>query len=160
MREIPLSNRDFCVLVDDEDYEWLSEFTWRAHSSNGITDSCAMTNLEERKNVRMHRMIMNAKPGEEVDHKNGKKFDNQRSNLRICSRSQNGRNVHGRWGQSKYIGVSQDWRRGTWNAYINLDGKRTYIGAFETEEEAAKARDIKAKELHKEYANLNFPKEL
>ena len=41
-------------------------------------------------------------------------------------------------------------------AYIDVDGKRYYLGSFTDEIEAAKAYDIEAKKYHKKYAKLNF----
>lgn len=37
------------------------------------------------------------------------------------------------------------------------DGKHNWIGVFDSEEDAARAYDAKAKELWGEFAYLNFP---
>ncbi len=46
-----------------------------------------------------------------------------------------------------------------WEAGIRCQGKYHYLGLFEDEVEAAKARDRKAYELHGPYAYLNFPED-
>jgi len=157
VKEISLTNRAFSALVDDEDYERLSAYAWRAHTSDGISDCAVITGQGAGKIIRMHRMIMDPVPSQEVDHIDGCYFNNQKTNLRLCTRAQNARNNHGRWGRSAYIGVSLDHRRNKWYAYINVNRKRIWIGYFDSEELAAKARDSKATELFGEFANLNFP---
>jgi hypothetical protein len=56
-----------------------------------------------------------------------------------------------------YLGVYRD--RSKWAAHIRYRGKRLYIGSFDDEVEAAKARDRKAYELHGEFAYLNLPED-
>lgn len=56
---------------------------------------------------------------------------------------------------SQYQGVS--FRPGRYDAAIVHQGKRLYLGRFDTEEEAAIERDKKARELHGKNAKLNFP---
>ncbi|MBL0320755.1 MAG: HNH endonuclease [Alphaproteobacteria bacterium] len=48
--------------------------------------------MAEHKHVYMHRYIMTAKAGQEVDHINGNKLDNRKENLRLASHSQNCKN--------------------------------------------------------------------
>lgn len=96
-----------------------------------------------------------------IDHKNGNGLDNRRSNLRFCTNAQNQHNQR-KWGSrsgkplsSRYKGVS--WhRRGHWRAKIQAQGKRRYLGQFQSEEAAARAYDRAARELHGEFAVLNF----
>ena len=42
---------------------------------------------------------------------------------------------------------------------INFNNKKIYVSAHKTKEEAARAYDKKAIELHGEYAQLNYPEE-
>jgi len=91
----------------------------------------------------------------ELDHVDQDKDNNAISNLRIATSSQNNMNKSkSGTGFNKYIGVGRGARK--WQATITVRGRRIYIGSFDTEEEAALARDKKAKELHGEFAVLNF----
>src|SRR5665213_3111116 len=85
MREIQLTKGKI-ALVDDADYEYLSQFKWQAHRRGGKT-YYAKTDIG-RRSVGMHQLVMDA--GDlEVDHRDGNGLDNRRSNLRLATHSQN-----------------------------------------------------------------------
>lgn len=105
----------------------------------------------------MHRVIMNAPKGLEVDHINGNKLDNRRDNLRLCTKSENQRNQHTSRGKSRFKGVYS--KVGKWQASLTCNSKTVYIGLFSTEEAAARAYDRAALEHFGEFARLNFPEE-
>ena len=102
---------------------------------------------------------MGSPEGLQVDHINGDKLFNLRSNLRICTNQQNNRNTKSRKGSSsKYKGVSWDARNKKWISQICIgNGTHKKIGRFVCEIEAAKAYDELAKKYHGEFAYLNFP---
>lgn len=110
------------------------------------------------KTVLLHRLIVDPPANKYVDHINGNTYDNRRSNLRICTNSENQSNKHVSYGQSEYKGVSRsgDRYRKPWRATIKSKGKTISIGVFWTEEEAARAYDAKAKELFGDFAKFNF----
>lgn len=58
-----------------------------------------------------------------------------------------------------YRGVYKTSWGNTWQAAVQKDGKRHYLGAFKDEESAARAYDRKALSLYGSTANLNFPTE-
>jgi hypothetical protein len=58
---------------------------------------------------------------------------------------------------SRFRGVQYNRQASAWFAAINVDGKRSHIGRFTTEEDAARAYDAKAREMHGAKARLNFP---
>lgn len=105
----------------------------------------------------MHREILEPAPDEVVDHINADGIDNRRSNLRACSQAENVRwqRPQRRLTSSRFKGVSFDKNRSRWQAYINVDGKRTNIGRFADEETAAEAYDRFAEKQHGEFALTN-----
>ena len=99
---------------------------------------------------------------DEIDHINGIRDDNRIENLRECTRSQNSANApkrksyDGKITSSKYKGVYWYKRYQKWKAQIGKDGKMIHLGYFDSERDAAKAYDSKAKELFGEFAAVNF----
>lgn len=158
MKTIKLTKGKF-ALVDDEDYERLNKFNWQAQKARQTyyARRTVWRNGKTAEKIYMHREIMKAPKGIEVDHEDGDGLNCQKYNMRLCTSGQNSMNQKKRTAKchSRFIGVSLDKRRGTWQAYININGKRTYIGAYNDEVEAAKARDAKAIELFGEFARIN-----
>jgi len=112
------------------------------------------------KNYRAHRVIWAMVHGEwpdsQLDHINRDKADNRISNLRLASNTQNNANRTPLLGStSKYLGVTWHKLRGKWQAGIVSRTKRTHLGLFEQEEDAALAYNFAALEIHGEYANYN-----
>lgn len=106
---------------------------------------------------RMHRVITGAPNGVEVDHVDRDGLNNTRANLRQCSNAENVRNRSPmKNNTSGFRGVSFLARTGRWKATINGRGQRVHLGYHATAEEAARAYDAMARELHGEFARLNF----
>lgn len=149
MKEIQLTQRKV-ALVDDEDFEGLNQ--WRWHFTN--SGYAARRAWPSNKIVLMHREIMNTPTGKDTDHINRNGLDNRRTNLRVCTRSQNNLNKNKeKINTSGYKGVF--WRndQNLWLARVGT----VYVGKFKDKTDAAKAYDNKAKELFGEFAKLNFP---
>lgn len=149
-REIPLNN-GLVAIVDDEDFEWLSQWRWSAKDGRY---ACRRPGTI-RKHIRMHREIMRPAPYEEVDHINGNGLDNRRCNLRICVRAENARNIRAR-GAVPYKGVCARGR--DFQARLRVAGHRFESEMFATPEEAARAYDELARMFHGPFARLNFPR--
>lgn len=170
MKEIPLTQGKV-ALVDDEDYERVSRYKWFALKSGKRFYAARAEILRTRKEVKktglprqkfilMHRFIMNPPDGMDVDHQNHDTVDNQKENLRICTRGQNNMNqLPERGGGSQFKGVTWDKRRWKWAAQLKYNGKHVFGGYFNDESKAARAYDVKAKELFGEYAKINFENE-
>lgn len=144
--------------IDPQD-EWLLHFPWREDSSSSKYTSyarCSITRDGWSKKVLLHRVIMQPERGQLVDHINGDGLDNRRCNLRICSREENSRNSRPHGKTSKYKGVSWRKKDGLWVMHIRGGGERA-TEIFKDEEQAARRYDELAKELHGEFAYLNFP---
>jgi hypothetical protein len=153
-KEIKLT-KGYVALVDDEDHKWLLQFKWYA-DEQGYARRNVGSGLK-RVVVRMHREILQAPKGFEVDHINGNKFDNRRCNLRLATHNQNQQNcVAYKNNTSGFKGVTWNKRDQKWCAQIRINSKRKHIGYFDDPIEAAKAYDKAAKELHDKFAQTNF----
>jgi hypothetical protein len=150
-KTITLSSGREC-LVDAEDFEWLSKNKWSDDSKGYAIRKARGKNTTEK----MHRLIMNAKPNEQIDHINGMPWDNRKENLRIVENKLNSRNK-GMYSTNKtgYKGVSAYGNKGKYTAQITVDGKKIHIGCFESVEEAAKAYNESAIHHFGEFAKLN-----
>lgn len=145
---IPLS-AGFSATVDDEDFGWLCQWKWSYDGHGYAVRHVGQGKEQVEKTLFMHRVILGAVDGKEVDHVNGDGLDNRRINLRLATRSQNLSNRrHFANAKSKYKGVRFDVRKGKW---------RLQFGRyFETEEEAARAYDRIARLMSAEFAGVNF----
>lgn len=143
-KEIELTQNQV-ALVDNEDYNFLMQRKWQAHKDGNTF--YARYNLyigmidgkEKRKTIRMHRLIMAVPKGKIIDHINGNGLDNQKSNLRICSKRQNNQNRVHSIKSSKYPGVSWYNTINKWVARIRINGKAISLGRFTNEKDAAMA---------------------
>jgi hypothetical protein len=112
------------------------------------------------KRYRVHRMIWILHYGSIpkdyiIDHINQIKIDNRIENLRLVTNSENQMNrSKQKNNKSGYKGVYLD--RGRYRSLIQYHGNRIHIGYYDNKEDAARAYDNKAKELHGEFASLNF----
>ena len=107
MKKISLT-RGFETLVDDDDYEFLNQFEWYCSDNGSGYNYVHRAHPLTNSSIKMHRMLTAAMSGEEVDHKDGNGLNNQRSNLRLCTRSRNVVNCDARKNKrySDYKGVS------------------------------------------------------
>lgn len=104
----------------------------------------------------LHRIIMGIedRPEIEIDHVDGDGLNNVRTNLRLATKTQNQHNAKAR---GDYRGVTFNKREQKFKARIQCGLTRLTVGTFDTAEEAAKAYDKRAKQLHGAFARLNFP---
>lgn len=152
---IPLSKKMHAI-VDDEDYESLVKYNWwTSKGGNGL--DYATRYLKGNTELQMHREIMNAPKGWEVDHIDGNGLNNQRLNLRVATHENNSRNrLKRKESGSKYKGVYWHKRDSRWYAGICVSYKKIHIGSYTIEEDAARAYDAAARHHFGDFARTNF----
>lgn len=143
--------------VDDDDYDRLVKIKWylccgyavnRSRGANGVI-----------KWTRMHRVVNNTPDGMYTDHIDGNKLNNQKENLRTCTKRQNNMNKTKNNNKTGYKGVWYEQKSGKYMATITINRKQRTIGRFKTKEAAAIAYNKAALQLHGEFAHLNVLKE-
>ncbi|MDM9629552.1 HNH endonuclease [Rhizobium sp. S152] len=164
MKTIKLS-RGYIALVDDEDYERLSSYSWRAqpasHRPAAKIYAIRSVNYYQGdgrrscKTVYMHKEILPSSKGLETDHKDGDGLNNQRNNLRVLTKKSNRQSrKSAATSASPYLGVSVD-KKGRIRAHIKPDGKTISLGSFQTQEDAARAYNAAAQKHYGDHVLLN-----
>jgi hypothetical protein len=150
-----LLSQGLVALVDDDDFERVSTYIWFADRNKGkmwYGKRNILNDIGRRSTQYMHRFILDAPKGVQVDHINGDGLDNRRDNLRLCNNAQNHANLQTpSWGVSGYRGVYPKGKK--WEAKIEFNGKSINLGAFETIEEALMIRVSAAQDLFGEFSN-------
>jgi hypothetical protein len=142
------------VGVAAADYEWLNQFHW------GLSNGYAARRDENNKIIYMHRLILPPPPRMLVDHIDGNKANNCRSNLRIATRTQNMQNrPKHRSSSSRFKGIHYSRWSHKWYATCRYAGQCHRSAYFETDDEAARVYDHLAVAWFGEFARLNFPRE-
>ncbi len=128
-KAIPLT-RGKIAIVDDEDYEYLSQWDW-CYGGSGYAARWRRIDGKKRL-VYMHTVINQTPEGGITDHINRNKLDNRRENLRTVSHSVNNSNINIR--QANVSGMSNVWwdkSRRKWRVYTGKkEGKNKFIGAY------------------------------
>jgi len=155
MKVIELT-RGLAEIVDDDIYDQYAQYHWNADHKGYARRSTRINGQGRQITIIMHRAIMGAKPGEQIDHINGNKQDNRRCNLRFATAAENARNrklcITNKLGVK---GVSYREKSRLYYPQIKKNGKRIYIGCFKTLEEAKAVYDKAAVEHFGEFARLN-----
>ena len=131
------------ALIDLDDIEKVKEYRWC------LTDGYVV-HSRRKKQISMHRLIMDFPRNKVVDHIHHNRLDNRKSQLRVCTQKENSRN-------SKAKGYALDGGGKKWEVYISINGKSEIIGRFKTEKEALKVR--KEAEI-KHYGEFSYYKGL
>lgn len=145
------------AIVDDADFEWLSQWKW---TYNPIGYAYRRKLIGDKKTcIYLHRFILDAPKDKDVDHINGDPLDNRRNNIRLCTTGQNLAN-RGKMStnSSGYRGVIRV--KNKWVAQIGgrVNGKRVnkFLGAFDDVIDAAKAHERALVERHGIFAQTTM----
>src|SRR5271167_2965505 len=112
-KKIQLSNCDLITVVDEDIFEIIG-------SRKVSINNCGYAQVWWNKRIlAIHRLVMDAREGQEVDHINRDKLDNRRENLRFCTHSENMQN-------KKQLGITWHKNRNKWQAQGRIDGKYVY----------------------------------
>lgn len=158
MRVLNTSNSFDFILVDDEDFERLSKFTWHLSNNRSVYRSTS-----KYTGKRLYRKGITISLANEVmntndimyDHKDRNSFNNSRLNLRLTNNclNQGNRSKTIKECSSKYKGVY--FFRNKWAGRITRLGRKIFLGYYDTQELAASAYNKKAIEIFGEHACLN-----
>jgi len=139
------------ALVDKADFSRTKCISWTVDPRGYVAGRPAGS----KNSVTLHRFIMADPAGQVIDHENRNKLDNRRSNLRVCSQSENSKNTRlAKNNTSGAKGVSRT-ANGRWRARIWKSWREIHLGTFDTVEEAGAAYDAAALRLHMEFASTN-----
>ena len=151
MRQLLLVNGHI-ALVDDKDYDFVSQKRWYA---GGPNKSYVVSTANSR--ITLHRYILNPPKGMVIDHIDGNGLNCTRANMRVCRHAQNLMN-RGKTKNNKsgYKGVFYFKRDGNWAAQIRANGKNLHLVYFDNPIAAARSYDAAAIKYHGEFAKPNF----
>jgi len=140
-----------CVRVDPDVFDRASRMSWHMHKGYPATTSGSG---RAAKKVYLHRLAVDAKDGDIIDHKNGDRLDARRENLRVATKKQNSANTKAfATNRSGAKGVVK--RGDKFRAAIHEDGRTINLGTFPTKKAAACAYDREAQRRFGAFAGLN-----
>lgn len=133
-------DKNLFALVDDEYFENVDKYPWNVHKGkSGIL--YAISHPHINRVIYMHRLIMDAKEGQIIDHINRNGLDNRKENLRFCDYSLNAMNSKSPSDNTSGVkGVYWNKQRNKWQAQIVVNGKCIPLGRFNNLEDGRKSR--------------------
>jgi hypothetical protein len=165
MKEVQLT-QGYVALVDDEDFERVSKFSWYAQVQRFKDKRVRNVYAQKKEKLlsgarttkSMHAFIVNNPDlTAEVDHEDHNGLNNQKHNLRKATKADNQHNTRKRINNtSGYKGAYWNKKDKVWRAMIGINSKLTHLGSYATSEQAARAYDEAALRLFGEFANTNF----
>ena len=155
MKKIKLTRGRY-VIVDNSLFDELNKLKWY-YSSSGYAMRDIKIKGQKRQAILMHRQIVNAPLNFVVDHIDGNKLNNIKSNLRIVTQHENqiNRKYLNKNNNSGYRGVGWHPETGKWRARIMVNYQEKHLGLFITKEKAAFARKQATQKYFGEFAYLN-----
>lgn len=139
--------------IDLEDFYEVSRHKWQLSGPhNGKFYA-----MKRPSCLKLHRFIMKAQDGVEIDHKSGDGLDNRKSNLRIATHSQNMANrKRPSTNKTGFKGVYFSSSNRKFNATIQVNKRTKWLGKFDDPKKAAMAYDKAARIYFGEFSRTNF----
>lgn len=121
--------------INLEDVDKVKQFKW------GLTEHGYVVALVEGKRTYLHKFLIDKNNSSYIDHINGNRLDNRKSNLRKCTNQQNCCNTRlSKNNSSGITGVYWSKEKNKWTAQIMVNRKCIYLGRYDNIDEAIKAR--------------------
>lgn len=159
MKKIKLNSKKYpnlYALVDDEDFIILKNMKWYVSKQCGPSFRFYAYTFLNGSPKHMQRFLLNDPKGYLVDHKDGNSLNNQKMNLRVCTRAQNAHNSKMQISNtSGFKGVYFSKQKQKWHSIVKIQGRIKHLGFFDNKIEAAKAYDKGSLQYHGEFALNN-----
>lgn len=139
------------ILIDSEDLNLFNSKIWTYDKMSGYT-----VNMTKGKKIYLHRFLLNAEKGQLVDHINGNKLDNRRTNLRFCLAKENTKNRKmSRRNTTGIKGVSFNKNLKKYEVSICVDYKTINVGYYSDIIDAKNAYNAASIKYHGKFGKLN-----
>lgn len=152
--------RIIMIIVDESDTGILRSHHWSIQRNRQSETYYVYRQVRtggHRRKIYLHRELMGATAGYQVDHINGDGLDNRRINLRLCTNVENSYNRKPSSRSKTGLKGVYKTSRGKWAACCSSSGRTLHLGIYPTSVDAARAYDVYAVEHYGEFAWLNFP---
>lgn len=142
--------RGLFTVLDQADLSLVEGVDWHAYVRDDGNGFYARSRIG-----RMHRVIIGAKPGLLVDHRDGDGLNNRRSNLRVATPARNSQNRKAL--QKAHLPGVKLYPNGRFYAQINGGGPHKSLGGYATEQEAYEAYAREARRRYGDWAHPSLP---
>src|SRR3990167_9704478 len=158
MKKIDISTKkhpNTYVLVDNVDFVWLNQWKWGSDPHSYAIRNNPEYELGGKRHIRMHRLINNTPEGFETDHIDRNPLNNQRTNLRTVTKTQNNINRSLQLNnKSGYRGIYWDKKNKKWRASIQINSKMINLGRYHNIQGAWLARKLGERIYFKEFDEI------
>jgi len=112
--------------IDIDDWPLVAGIPWACMADRGLL-------YARYAGGRMHTILLGTPKGFHTDHKDGNGLNNSRSNIRVCTVSQNQQNkTIKKKNKTGFVGVRFDERHGFYEALITVNKKQLHLGTSPT----------------------------
>lgn len=148
--------KGFTAIIDVKDIKHAINKNWYAKVAGNTVYAKTTAYINgKRADLSLHREIMSAPEGLEVDHKNGDGLDNRRSNLRLVTHQQNMHNMRiNKNNKSGHKGIFFCNRENKWIAKIKVNSKTINLGYFSNIDDAITVRINAVSKYHGEFGRI------